>query len=189
MTAALTDLLLLERAGILGQSSADEVLKLMPLFKDLGGQFLLDPNEFNGYGVLGPFDNVNSQDLGNVGAAVNRLAGGFVFPFDVKLTRFFAWHYNSNAAAQAWGWRIARQAKTADSNVVANVDLLAEVADNGGTGPRDYGNTITRLTDITFVGDTIPAGEVVVLGVESPTANATNYYARILAGYLQFQRV
>ena len=33
----------------------------------LSGQWLLDPNEMNGWGVLGPYDNSNTQDLGNVG--------------------------------------------------------------------------------------------------------------------------
>ena len=191
MPAAFTDEMAAERVGVVGKLTALDVLKLQPILKDLGGQFLLDPNEFNGWGILGPFDNTNNQDLGNVGAvAVSRIAGGFVFPFDVRLVRFYAWHYNSNAAAQAWGWRILRQEKNAASNVVTGVDILNEVSDNGGAGPRDYASTITQLTDIDLSASaTIPAGEVLVLGVEAPTANATNYYSRILSGFLEFKRV
>ena len=187
MPAQADDLLILERGGTLYKEAHRDVA---PILFHLGGQLLLDPNEFNGWGVLGPFDNTNSQDLGNVGAGVSRVAGGVVYPFDVRLTRFYAWHYNSNGSAQAWGWRIARQVKNAGSNTVSSLNMLNEVGDNGGVGPRDYGNNQNQLTDIaSFTNDVVPAGETVVLGVEAPTAVTTNYYSRVLSGYLQFERV
>jgi len=156
----------------------------------LGGQFLLDPNEYNGWGILGPYDNTNSQDLGNVGAVPNRLAGGLVYPFDVKVKRLYAWHYNNNADAQAWGWKLLRQVKTPNSNTVSSVNIMAEVADNGGVGPRDYGNTRNQITDIDLSASaTVPAGEIIVLGVEAPTAVTTNRYVRVMSGYLELERV
>ena len=157
----------------------------------LGGQFLLDPGEFNGWGPLGYLDNSNTQDLGNVGAtSISRVAGGLCFPFDVRLKRFFAWHYNSSSAAHVWGWRIDRQTKNDASNTVSGETLLSQVGDNGGAGPNDFGNTINQKTDLSFSGQPIiSAGDVVVLGVEAPTAVTTNYYVRILAGYLEFERL
>ena len=62
-----------------------------------------------------------------------------------------------------------------------------EEMDEAGSGNlRDYGNTTTQLTDITL-DHTIPAGETLVLGVVAPTAVATNYYARIMSGFLTFE--
>ena len=163
------------------------------IIQPVSGQFLLDPNEFNGWGALGFNDETVSTDLGNVGAGVSRVAGGFCFPYDVKLNKFFAHHYNNNSGAQAWGWRIITQSKQSNgSNTATNTDLLAEVADNGGTGPRDYASTANQTTDISFdasIAPVIPAGDVITLGVESPTAVTTNRYVRIVSGYLQFERV
>jgi len=176
--------------GRIDEAVIDEVLKFSPIIFPLGGQFMLDPNEFNGWGVIGPYDNSNNQDLGNVGVAnPSRIAGGVVYPFDVQLKRFYAWHQNNNAAAQAWGWRIGRQQKTDAANTVTWNSILDEVGDNGGTGPRDYLNTTTQLTDLDLSASAIiPAGETIVMGVESPTAVATNYWVRIMSGYFEFQR-
>ncbi len=154
----------------------------------LGGQFLLDPNEYNGWGTIGIYDNSNTQDLGNVGANVSRIAGGLCFPYDVRIKRLFVWHYNTNGSAEAWGWRIVRQLKVAGSAEGTHVDLLAEVADNGGVGPRNYLDTLNQLTDVSMDG-LVPQGEVVVLGVEAPTAVGTNYYVRIISGFIEFERV
>jgi len=155
----------------------------------IGGQWLLDPNELNGWGVLGPYDNVNSQDLGNADDLTPaRVAGGVQFPWDVRLKRFRADHYNSNAAAQAWGWAIFHMEKTSGTNVVSSEFILDEVVDNNGVGPRDYSNTTNQLTDITFDDVVVPAGNLVNLSVRSPTAVGTNYYVRILSGYLLFER-
>lgn len=157
----------------------------------LGGEFLLDPNEFNGWGNIGPYDNRNSQDLSNVGSAtINRLAGGLSFPFDVQINRFFAWHHNNNADAEAWGWRITQQQKTDGNNVITTSDILNEVSDNGGTGPRNYSNNLTQQTDISFgTPITVPSGDVITLGVESPTAVGTNRFVRVMSGYFELRRV
>lgn len=158
----------------------------------LGGQYLLDPNEFNGWGVVGPYDDNNSQDLGNVGVAnPNRQAGGLTFPFRVRLKHFFAWHNNNNGAAEAWGWRIHVQRKDNGTNNRTAIDnILDEVGSNGGVGPRDYSNNRNQLTDIDLSGSTIvEAGDVIILGVESPTAVGTNYYVRLMAGYFLFERI
>ena len=158
----------------------------------LGGRFLLDPNEFNAWGILGVYDDTNSQDLGNVGDTTpSRLAGGLSFPFDIQLLRFVADHRNTNAAAEAWGWRIFRQDKlstpAAGSSDVTAVDILNEVNDGN---IRDYLNNVNQKTEIEFNDIIIPAGEVLVLGVESPTAVATpNYYVEIQSGYFEYVRL
>lgn len=190
MTLQLTDNMIVERSGAHYQDQLLEMVKLVPIVWPLGGEILLDPNEHCGWGPRGPFDDRQTQDLGNVGANLNRNAGGLSFPFDVQLSRFRAWHRNSNADAQAWGWRIAVQQKTAASNAVTSSDILNQVSDNGGAGPNDYGNNQNQLTDVTFATPTtITAGDVLVLGVEAPTANTTNRYVQIQSGYLLLERV
>ena len=167
-----------------------EVYGVAPFLYHLGGQFLLDPNEMNGWGQLGPIDNTNALDLGNVGAAnTNRNAGGLVFPFDIKINRLYAWHKDSNNSAEPWGWIMFAQQKNAGSNTVTTTYILDEVADNGGTGPRDYNNN-NQLTDLSFTtGNILPAGEVLVLGVAAPTAVGTNYYVQIQSGFLELERI
>ena len=192
MPAALIDQIAAERVGVTGKVTAEDLVKLVPIVVHLGGQFLADPNEFNGWGVIGPFDDTNAQDLGNVGAAVNRVAGGYVWPFDLRLKRFYAWHRDNNTQVEPWGWRLVRQAKTDNSNTVTNVDMLREVTGVGATGigPRDYPNTNNQLTDVTtFADDVLPAGETLVLGIETPTADTTNRYVQVMSGFLAFERV
>lgn len=195
MPAQLNDEILVSRINSAGGTiTVDELLKSQPIVIPLGGQFLLDPNEFNGWGNVGWTDNSNQQDLGNVGVDPNRLAGGIVFPYDVNLTTFYAWHRNNNADALAWGWKIGFQEKNAGNNTVAWTNLLTEVADNGGTGPRNYANNTNQLTELyTASGDmsgiTIPGNDVITLGVESPTAVAANRFVQIMGGYMTFERV
>jgi len=168
---------------------ADEINLLQPIIIPFGGQFLLDPNEVNGWGVIGMHDNTNSQDLGNVGAAnLSRIAGGFVAPFDIKVTRLMAWHQNNNGAAQAWGWVMAKQAKTAGSNDRVTTYILDEVADNAGTGPRNYLNTTNQKTDIAIPDAEVAEGETLILGVAAPTAVTTNRYVRVMSGSIVIRR-
>ena len=158
----------------------------------ISGQFLMDPGEFNGWGEVGAYDISNTRDLGNVGAAtVSYLAGGLVFPFDVIVKRLFVDHRNTNGTAEAWGWRMTHVDRVQGSTAaLPATDIINEVSDNGGTGPRDYGAITPQRTDITVVSPTfVPAGRTIVLGVESPTAVATNYYVQCLAGYILLERV
>lgn len=160
----------------------------------IGGRFLLDPNEFNAWGIQGPYDDTNSQDLGDVGDTTPaRVAGGVTFPYDVEIINFHAYHRNNNGGALPWGWRIFKQTKLATpgagSSDVTAVDVLNQINENGGTPPNDYGNTITQKTEIDFTNVTLTAGEILVLGVESPTAIATNNYVEIFSGFIQFKRI
>lgn len=162
-------------------------------FFTLSGQWLLDPNEINGWGVTGPYDPTNSQDLGNVGAAnLAWTAGGVMFPFDVNLLRFRCIHRNNNAENQAWGWVLAHIAKVVGgTNAGATSYILDEVADNGGVGPRDYLATSQQLTDIDLTAlpntASVPAGNLINVAVASPTAVATNRYVQVLGGYLSWE--
>ncbi len=158
----------------------------------LGSRYLLDPNEFNGWQADGIIDQTMTADLGNVGANVNRAAGGLCFPFDVRVKRLFAWHYNSNAAALAWGWRITSLTKTAGSNTVTHEDVLRECTGTGATAiaPRNYLSTVMQNTDVDLSSSpVVPAGNVIGFGVEAPTAITTNYYVYCLAGYMHIERV
>lgn len=175
--------------GILTRSSEGftETTFIFPL----GGQFLLDSDEVNGWGPIGPYDDTNNQDLGDAGVVTpNRVSGGLCFPFDVKIKRFYVWHQNSSASAEAWGWRLFTQQKVDGSNVVTSIDMVNEVSEGGGVGPRNYLSTVTQLTDITFTeNNTLTAGHVLGLGVSSPTAVTTNYYVRLMSGYIEFERI
>lgn len=161
----------------------------------LAGQYLCDPNEINGWGVLGVYDNSNTQDLGNVGVNnISRTTGGLMFPYDVELLRFKADHYNSNAVVEPWGWILGSQVKTGGTNTVSTKFVLDEsfvrTGINNGVGLRDYGNTVNQHTDVDLSSSenrTVPAGESVFLAVGAPTANPTNHYVRILSGFLSYR--
>lgn len=160
----------------------------------LGGQWLLDPDEVNGWGILGPYDNSNTQDLGNVAQQQNELAGGLVFPWDVRLLSFFAWYRIGNASALPWGWRVIHQQKFENSVDQTNFVLLDEVVDNGGVGPRDEPTTRPHTTNIDFteggtvIPDIIPVENTLNVSVVSPTAETTNRFVQIMSGYLLFER-
>ena len=211
MPFQLGDYLPLNRGGTPGngasgdyhaETAAEFLNGLDPLFFPLGGDFLLDPNEVNGWGVIGPYDQRNSQDLGdvtdlNAGTLSSNNIGGLMFPYDVKLTEVNIIHDNSNAAAQAWGWVILTSTFTFDSNTEVTTAYWNEVS--SGTGPRNYGDNVKQNTVVTeaandsgaavLPGTTIPARTMITLAVAAPTAAGTNYYVRINAGFLKFDRV
>jgi len=182
-------------AIIVKETTGEVLMPNTPGFKQFVQQFagawLLDPNEHNGWGPRGFVDEANTQDLGNVGADYSRVAGGFMYPFDVKILGFKAKHYNSNATAHAWGWRLGYHTWTDSSNVVNTTNLLQEVADNAGVGPRNYLSTTTKGTDLDLSanGWVMPAGAVLTVGIEAPTAEATNYYVNVMSGFLLLERV
>ena len=157
----------------------------------LGSRFLLDPNEFCGLGVDGIYDQTHTSDLCNVGDSPVRTAGGITYPFDVQMKRMFAWHYNSAASAQAWGWRIFYQQKYENSTARDNTNILREVIGTGATAvaPRDYQNNMEQLTDIDL-SDTpiVPAGKMIGWGVEAPTAEGTNRYVYVQTGYFLIEK-
>lgn len=165
-----------------------------PIIQQFAGQFLLDPNEYNGWGPQGFVDETNATDLNNVGAAnLISTTGGFVFPFPVKLTGFYASHRNSIATAQAWGWCFYYQTKTASSNTVTTTFLRDESFNRGDGffGLRNYSNTLnqeTVLTSSDFVDTVIPANTVIGVCVGAPTAVTTNYYIQVMGGYFQFEK-
>lgn len=185
----------------LAQGIGDDIQQLKCFSQQIAGQFLLDPNEVNGWGVQGFVDNSNTQDWGNSNSSQTlspNTMGGFMFPFDVKLKRIYAVHDNSNVAAEAWGWVVYTQSFTFDSNTEVTAVVLDETA--SGTGPRNYLDSDRQLTDITtttnnsgsteFISDVIiPAGNMIGLGVSAPTAVATNYYVRVHGGYMEFERI
>lgn len=161
--------------------------------QQFSGRFLLDPNEVNGFGQGGFTDETLSRDLGNADAAsLSRLGGGFMFPHDVNLKSFKAWHRNSNNAAQAWGWVIAVLSKTDASNTQVTTYVVHETQENSNVGTRDYLNTQTQLTELdlsTLPNNAVSAGDVICIGVAAPTANTTNYYVEVMSGYVEVEPV
>lgn len=159
----------------------------------LAGQYLLDPNEINGLGVIGYTDNTNAQDLGDVGAAnLSRLAGGWVFPYDVRIKRMLVWHRNNNAVAEAWGWVVFSQQKTDGNNDVTTTFMLDESFDRGvgQFNLRDYLNLLTQYTEInSFENDIVFSGDTVGLAVGAPTAVTTNRYVQIMSGFIEFEKI
>lgn len=179
-----------------GRVSLPQTPELLEFTENVSGSFLLDPNEICGWGVRGPVDDALTTDLGN-SQATNpaRTAGGYMYPFDVKVKAFRAFHRNSNAVAEAWGWVIFSQNKAATtssgSNTRTSTIWLNEVTDNAGVGPRNYLNNTNQLTDIdlTSLNIVVPAGDILGIGVDAPTANDTNYYVDVMAGYFLLERV
>lgn len=173
------------------KGSVSEQLIVMPF----GGQFLLDPNEYNGWGSIGAGDDTNTQDLGDVGANLSRYAGGFVFPFDVELVSFQAWHRNSNAAALPWGWVISKQLKVDNSNSVTTEFILDESTVRAsvlnGLGLRNYLSNSNQYTEFDFSNDSIviEKGQVLNLSIGAPTAITTNYYVQVMGGSFTFKKI
>lgn len=155
----------------------------------LGSRYLLDPNEYAGWQADGTVDQTMTSDLGNVGGNITRTAGGVCYPFDIKVKRLFAHHYNSNAAVLPWGFRIAALQKNEGSNTVTHTDILRQCEGTGATAiaPNDYGNTTNQITDILIDEPVIPAGEIINFGVEAPTAVTTNYYVQMMSGFIEIE--
>lgn len=170
---------------------APEVLSPRLEVQQFGGRFLLDPNEFTGFSLAGAFDDTITNDLGNVGAAPTRVAGGFSFPFDVQLKEMSAKHYNSNATVLPWGFRVITQEKGV-GNAVVNLDVIRECVGDGADAicPQDHLSTVNVATTLDLsASEVVPAGAVIGIGVEAATAIATNYYVNVMSGYISYERV
>ena len=164
----------------------------------LGGQYLLDPNEVNTIGIVGPYDQTNSQDVGDATGANSVADAGFVytvggveFPFAVKiLDAKFNYRIN-NGAARAFGFLIGSCEFIEDSTARRpSVLHLDEVADNAGVGPRDPANTRPFTTGkLSINSAVIPEGDIITWGVSAPTADATNRYVQVSSGYLYLERI
>lgn len=160
---------------------------------NFGGQFLCDPNEINGWGSQGFTDDTNVQNLGLANAtSLSRHAGGLHFSFDVKVLRFSVWHRNNTADVEPWGWIVAKQTKVDDSDAQTGTIFVHEVNDNGGVGPRDYGDDLNHRTDLDLTSNAdsiIPAGDVLTVGVACPTAVEANRYIQVMSGLLELERL
>lgn len=168
------------------------------IVRDVWGNFLMDPNEYNGWGDYGIIDVALTQKLGSIGDAnLSQYCGGFSFPFDVRLVEMFIKHRDTNSAAGQWGWAVASTtpANDSSSSLPANW-VLDEVQEENdapvGQGPRDYNSTKQFITDLSFdeSSPVIPARDTITLmvgcGIGNPT---TNYYVRVQSGYMAFERV
>lgn len=194
MAAQLNDLLAAERSGIVGSITVAEILELYnrPLTLPFSGRFLADPNEINGWGIQGPSDDTNAQDLGDSNVTnLSRLAGGFMFPYDAELLSIRMWHRNNNAGVDPFGFVLTKQEKNNNSNTVVSDNLIHEVNDNGGVGPRDYASTVTQFTELDLSGLAnrfLPENDVINLAVSFPTADNTNRYVEVMSGILVYRR-
>lgn len=70
----------------------------------------------------------------------------------------------------------------------------ADVADLGvgaiATCPHDYQNTTNQQTSLDLSAtEIVPAGTIIGIGVEAPTATDVNQYVNIGAGYISYERV
>lgn len=169
-----------------------EIKTLHDVWLPIGGKFGIQDNEINAYGRLSWIDNTNTQDLGNSGVTtLNRNAGGWVLPFDIKLKKMTVFHRNDNADAEAWGWVIASQSKVPASNTVTSTIILNETTDNGGVGFRNYTNIQNQQTILDLSGlanNTITADDLLILGVDCPSAG-TSRNVEIFGGYILAERV
>lgn len=177
-------------------STTSKIHVALSEFFDLSGQWLADPDEMNGWGATGPFDPTNTQDLGNSNAVnLHYLTGGYSRPFEIELLRMYIWHRDNNTTVEPWGWYLSHGIKVENSTAVqVTEDVLHEVNDNGGVGPRDYPNTRGYLTDLDLTTipsskRTVPAYSVVNLSVSTPTAIATNRYVQVMTGWIEYKRV
>lgn len=191
-----------EAEGRMSHQDGSQVRRLLYLEDNhevfqVSGQWLMDPNEVNTWGLTGVYDPTNTQDVGNVGlTSVAWAHGGLMFPYDVRLVRFKAVHRINNVDSEAFGWVLLHAEHIEDSTAARVATyLLDEVGDNGGVGPRDYANTRPQIIDETasttgpLSDEVIPAGRTISLGIASPTAIATNRYVQVLSGFLEIARV
>lgn len=160
----------------------------------LGGQYRVRDNQTSGWGTVGPVDDSNTQNLGGMASTnLSRLAGGYMYPYNVRLRSMYAEHRNSSALIEPWGWVIFLQKKTPGTNNRVTTFLVHEPNDNGGVGPRNYGNNTNQsssidLTAITAAQDIAPQ-TLIGLGVATPTTANPDLWVQVMAGYLELERV
>lgn len=180
------------QAAALESKTESDIESIGSIIVHLGGQFRLRNDQISGFGSVGPIDDSNTQNLGASAATnLNRLAGGWTFPFDVSIKRFYAPHRVSNVAADPWGWLVYTQNKTYPGNTRVTTFVLDEVGDNAGVGPNDYGDTANQLTDVDLSlvanAQNIPAGDFIGVAVNAPTSPA-DYFVQVMGGYLELER-
>jgi len=170
-------------------------------FLPLAGQFLLDPGEYNAYGLLGFTDNTNNQDLANVGEGVGVAVGGIVVPYDCEIVSLFVRYRVSNADSLPWGWRIGTV--NTKSTIVNGVyseqeDLFNQVAaasiPNSGIVLNDPPSTESEIlerevSELSAEPWIVKKNHMIHFGVEAPTALTANRFVQISGGYLLLKRL
>jgi len=160
-------------------------------FNDLvypvSGQWALQNNEVNGWGLLGPYDNTNSQDLGNYTNYLSlnpQQLGGFRFPFDVDFIELDIIYRINNNNTQDWKWLIYTQEKT-----IASTTRSTELIYDGPLGiiatPTQYQQTTITAADLTLAY--LPAGQFFCLAAGTPSQVA-NRNIQIYGGSIVFRK-
>ena len=174
----------------------------------LGGRYHIDDqaDDLSGMGILGPY-YVTQVDMGGLASTnLNRTAGGFMFPFDVRIDRVFMDFYQSVAdmGVNHWGWLISRVERTRPGNDRETTFVYDErslgvrsAIDSGWTeadgNNRDYGNNQNQYMDLDLsdeANNVVPSLEVINFSVfHEGTANANNRYIYNLSGFMMVTRV
>ena len=169
------------------------------IVKDLAGEWTIDPGEINGFQRRGIYEPQN-EDWGDVGTTgITRFAGGYSFPFDVRIKSMYAVHANNSLNAEGWGWVLSKHRKefntanTLDVQYIYDESTVRSGVENGD-GLRVYGANTPQETDITFDHtDTdfiLRAGDILSVGVgAATTVSNTNYSVQVASGYIEFERV
>lgn len=156
----------------------------------IAGQWAAQNNEVNGWGIIGIYNNTNSQDYGDYSAGTaginNAQIGGISFDFPVRFRKFNAIHRNNSALTNPWGWEIYSQEKTPASLTRVTTPLYDERA-----SLRDYGNNQYQETTILgsqLTSNVLAAGHILTLAVATPSQTASRNI-QLYTGYMLFERL
>ena len=158
-----------------------------PYFERVVGQWALQNNEVNGWGVIGSADNTNSQDFGNytnyqtLNAAT---MGGMRFPVDVRFVEMDLLWRNTTGTMD-WKWIIYRHTKTAGT-AVETTEMIYDGPLRSNANVAIVSQTI--LTSDDLIDPVIPAGDFFLLAAGTPV-QAANENVQVYDGYAIFEPV
>ena len=178
------------------------------LVEQISGRFYIDnqADDLSGMGITGAGYNFTT-DLGSFTTTnLSRTAGGYMYPFDVRVleTRMVFYQSNATMGVTDWGFIVSSVNKTLPGNTRATTFIYDErtagvdgavdadwVGPGSANGARQYNSTENQSLQFDLVqanGGTpfvLPAGDALNFAVfQRGTADANNRYVYIQSGYL-----
>lgn len=154
----------------------------------IGGQWALQNNEVNGWGLQGPLDDSNTQDLGDYATYTTlnpQQLGGLRFPIDVELVELDLIYRCDTNATLDWKWLIYTQTKTMNSGTRVTTLVYDGTLGVAGT-PTQYTQSTIVTGDLTNA--VLTAGDFLCLAAGTPTQIA-NRTVQVYGGYIRLRPI
>ena len=167
------------------QIVGDAVKASQEIILPIGGQWGIQNNEVNAWGVLGFVDNNNTQDVGNY-TNKNTLNsvnfGGYTLPYDAYVVDAHIKFRVNNADVIGFTWMLYEQDKVVGGANPTTLKYESALITPGNNSDQEHNFTAADMVNNNFA-----AKNVISLAVGCPT-QGINRNAQVYGGYVRLRK-